>query len=141
MERCTQGQRWKVEASGEGGRGGRHWEGQAFRDRLHKLLGTLEDAKDGEEPASLTFFRVFGSPRAWSNRGTRLDSGAVAAGSTVQRGVGRQLRLVDGSSCASWRPGQPPRGLCERLSRKLLVKAGWGLDGREVGENVWDGWG
>lgn len=138
MERCTQGQRWKVETSGEGRRGGRRWEGQAFRDRLHKLLGTLEDAKDGEEPASLTFFHVFGSPRAWSNRGTRLDSGAVAAGSTVQRGVGRQLRLVDGSSCASWRPGQPPGAL--RTAELETACEGWVGAGWERGGRKCVGW-
>lgn len=50
--------------------------------------------------------------------------------------------VVDQSPCAFWGHGQPP-GALGMAERETAVKAGWGPDGSEVGENacVCVGWG
>lgn len=48
--------------------------------------------------------------------------------------------MVDPSPCALWGDEQPP-GALGMAEPETAVKAGWGLDGREVGENVCVRWG
>lgn len=43
--------------------------------------------------------------------------------------------VVDQSPCAFWGHGQPP-GALGMAERETAVKAGWGPDGSEVGENA-----
>lgn len=75
----------------------------------------------------------------WSSWGTHLE----LVGSSrlpIQGCMGH--RVVDQSPCAFWGHGQPP-GALGMAERETAVKAGWGPDGSEVGENacVCVGWG